>query len=156
MSPHASSSRVMSQRTSSSGMARWTGCSPPGSANAPAMYWSPSDRTGASSDDPQMRQVVRVVRLVRGGRGRSTGKSLLPGGCDDAVHGLGEGGVVGDQRNAVPIGPLLRHPPEAGHDDGAIVEEATLHHVRGPALDIGEHERVRGDDPAVEVLVGEV
>src|SRR3954452_14631223 len=130
MSPQASSSRVMSQRTSSIGIARWTGCSPPGSANAPAMYWSPSDRTGASSDDPQMRQVVRVVRLVRGGRGRSTGKSLPPGVCDDTVQSLGKSGVVGDQRNPVPIGPLLRHPPEAGHDDGPIVEEAALHDVR--------------------------
>ncbi len=50
-------------------MRRETGCSPPGSAKAPAMYWSPSDSTGTSSGEPQIRQVVRVVRLVRGTKG---------------------------------------------------------------------------------------
>ena len=50
----------MSQRTSSSGIARWTGWRPPGSGNAPEISCSPRLSTGASSRDPQMRQVVRV------------------------------------------------------------------------------------------------
>ena len=40
--------------------------SAPGSANAPAMRWSPSDSTGARCAQPQIRHVVRVIRLVRG------------------------------------------------------------------------------------------
>src|SRR4051794_33295751 len=88
MSPHASWSRVMSQRTSSSGIARWTGCSPPGSANAPAMCWSPSESTGARCGELQMRQVVRVVRLVRGGvamRPRSLAREQVVGRCREQV-----------------------------------------------------------------------
>ena len=65
-SPQPFSLLVMSHLTSSSGTRRETGCWPPGSANAPAMCWSPSDSTGTRSGEPQIRQLVRVVRLVRG------------------------------------------------------------------------------------------
>src|ERR1700690_2941000 len=64
--PQPSSFCDISHLTSSSGIRRDTGCCPPGSANAPAIYWSPSDSTGTRSGEPQIRQVVRVVKLVRG------------------------------------------------------------------------------------------
>src|SRR3954471_22334421 len=73
----------MSQRTSSSGIARSTGWRPPGSGNAPEISCSPRLSTGASSREPQMRQVVRVRRLG--------GDRLMRHRADPTLRALGPG-----------------------------------------------------------------
>ena len=71
ISPHASWSRVMSQRTSSSGIARCTGWSPLGSANAPAIRWSPSD-----SDGREVRAAADPARVARDQAGAWSGLAV--------------------------------------------------------------------------------